>query len=153
MVQPAGWLSSSTAPVTLYSSDAWLLSVVAWSRILSVPMNSVAVALLAIAVIVLAIKEPRCDSDNNIPSTESTNQRLSSPNPSVTVRRRELRKFWVEQVRKSALSGFRLFLLNQRLELAPQNASLRPWRFLLSLFPLSRWKSGLRRLPSFVFAN
>ena len=91
---PAGWL------VVLLGSTCYVVFLRCLTSFrgclittLSVPMNSVAVALLAIAVIVLAIKEPRCDSDNNIPSTESTNQRLSSPNPSVTVRRRELRKF------------------------------------------------------------
>ena len=57
-------------------------------------INSIAVALLAVAVITLAIKEPRCDCENAIPSAETTTrERAASPRPSATGRQRELRKF------------------------------------------------------------
>ena len=60
----------------------------------SPPIHSVAVALLAIAVIVLAIKEPRCDCQNDLPSVETpSRQQDSVPRPSKTGRSRELRKF------------------------------------------------------------
>ena len=57
-------------------------------------INSSVVVLLAIAVIVLAIKEPRCDCDNDMPSAETTTgQQDSMQRPSRTGRQRELRKF------------------------------------------------------------
>ncbi len=56
------------------------------------PIHSIAVALLAVAVIFLAIKEPRCDND--MPSAETTTgQQDSIQRPSRTGRQRELRKF------------------------------------------------------------
>ena len=58
------------------------------------PINSIAVALLAVAVIFLAIKEPRCECDNDRPSAEmTTGQQDSILRPSRTGRQRELRKF------------------------------------------------------------
>ena len=53
-----------------------------------------AVALLAVAVIVLAIKEPRCDCQNDLPSAEMpSGQQNQSPRPSRSGRQRELRRF------------------------------------------------------------
>tara|TARA_B100001113_G_scaffold219749_1_gene180206 strand:+ start:283 stop:492 length:210 start_codon:yes stop_codon:yes gene_type:complete len=58
------------------------------------PIHSIAVALLAVAVIFLAIKEPRCDCDNDMPSAQTTTgQQDSMQRPSRTGRQRELRKF------------------------------------------------------------
>ncbi len=60
----------------------------------SMPINSIAVALLAVAVIFLAIKEPRCECDNDVPAAKTTTrQQDSSLRPSRTGRQRELRKF------------------------------------------------------------
>ena len=60
----------------------------------SAPIHSLAVALLAVAVIVLAIKEPRCECDNDLPSSETPAARQAEqPRPSRTGRQRELRKF------------------------------------------------------------
>lgn len=58
------------------------------------PVSSIAVALLAVAVIVLAIKEPRCDCENGLPLVETpTSQQASPQRPSAGGRQRELRKF------------------------------------------------------------
>ena len=58
------------------------------------PIHSIAVALLAVAVIFLAIKEPHCDCENDIPSAETTTGLQDSiQRPSRTGRQRELRKF------------------------------------------------------------
>ena len=113
-----GLMASAAAAATLSFSEDWLLSVDTCPQKLSVPMNSIAVALLAIAVIFLAIKEPRCDCNNNMPSIEPTNQLSSPPNPPVTRRRRELRKFWVEIDSHPALAGLRFLLLDHRQLLA-----------------------------------
>ncbi|QNI58564.1 hypothetical protein SynBIOSU31_01694 [Synechococcus sp. BIOS-U3-1] len=60
----------------------------------STPINSLAVALLAVAVIVLAMNEPRCDCKNDMLSTETpTSQKESSLGPLRAGRQRELRKF------------------------------------------------------------
>jgi len=60
----------------------------------SSPINSIAVALMAIAVILLAIKEPRCDCEVENPSADTLNTQKGSPaRPSRTGRQRELRKF------------------------------------------------------------
>ena len=59
-----------------------------------VPINSIAVALMALAVIVLAIKEPRCNCDQEAASTETTTPPQSSlPVRSRTQIQRELGKF------------------------------------------------------------
>jgi len=58
------------------------------------PISSIAVSLLAVAVIFLAIKEPRCDCENGLPLVETpTSQQPSPQRPSTTGRQRELRKF------------------------------------------------------------
>jgi hypothetical protein len=58
------------------------------------PLNSIAVALLAIAVIVLAIKEPRCNCESDVPAAETPATPQAPPaRPSKTGRQRELRKF------------------------------------------------------------
>lgn len=57
-------------------------------------VSSIAVVLLAVAVIVLAIKEPRCDCENGLPLVETPNSQQASPQrPSAIGRQRELRKF------------------------------------------------------------
>ena len=58
------------------------------------PINSIAVVFLAVAVIVLSIKEPRCDCEHDLPRVElPTTQQASPPQPSTPGRQRELRKF------------------------------------------------------------
>ena len=58
------------------------------------PVSSIAVALLAVAVIVLAIKEPQCDCKSSLPLVETpTSQQASPQRPSTSGRQRELRKF------------------------------------------------------------
>lgn len=57
-------------------------------------INAAAVALLAIAVIFLAIKEPRCDCKINPQQDEaSSTQQPSPPRPTTSRGQRELRKF------------------------------------------------------------
>jgi len=58
------------------------------------PLNSVAVSILAVAVIVLAIKEPRCDSAGGLLRVETpTRQKAPPQQPTVSGHQRELRKF------------------------------------------------------------
>ena len=58
------------------------------------PINSIAVVFLAVAVILLAIKEPRCDCEHDSPRVEMpTTQQASPTQPSIPGRQRELRKF------------------------------------------------------------
>ena len=58
------------------------------------PINSIAVALLALAVIALAIKEPRCNCDQKPGSAETqTSPQSSAPVRSRTQIQRELGKF------------------------------------------------------------
>jgi len=57
-------------------------------------INATAVALLAIAVILLAIKEPRCACENNPQKVEASSVQPPSPSRATGSRRqRELRKF------------------------------------------------------------
>lgn len=56
-------------------------------------INSIAVVFLAVAVIVLAMKEPRCDCEHNLPRVEMPRTQQASPQPSAPGRQRELRKF------------------------------------------------------------
>ena len=59
-----------------------------------VPMNSIAVALLAIAVIVLAIKEPHCNCENSSETVQTPiRQQTTAPRRSRTQIQRELGKF------------------------------------------------------------
>ena len=58
-----------------------------------VPIHSIAVSLLAAAVIVLAIKEPRCDCNTPAGEEEPQRQQTTAPTRSRTGIQRELGKF------------------------------------------------------------
>ena len=59
-------------------------------------INAFAVASLSIAVIVLAIKKPRCDCKNDLQQEEASSvQQPLSPRPTRSRGQRELRKFWI----------------------------------------------------------
>lgn len=56
-------------------------------------LNSLAVALLAVAVIILAIKEPRC-KDNTLKDVDPISQKQHLEQTRQDGSQRELRKFW-----------------------------------------------------------
>ena len=59
-----------------------------------IPFNALAVSLLAVAVVVLTIKQPKCDRTTDLPSAATTDDpQASPPRPSGTGRQRELRQF------------------------------------------------------------